>query len=273
MEKLADEGTTSPFMARIFMGILHIRQTAYPDTDKRAAFDGLLNFALTPLLSARVSAREIEKIWSGLLAKIETGQAVRREGGALRVDGNDYWELRKEVNNFLYEAAKALKEGVQKVGKSTGKGIGFIFQKPNTYLTGLKALRQSDPALASYVEQARDTWSERLINARNALDHTGWTLPRIVYEERGGKIIAQQPVIDGTPVVEFVQTMVDRVSCFTEDFIVYCLQATLPAAVSLTEIPLPERDVEAPERFRLTLVTGGLPLWNLSFPARRFEET
>jgi hypothetical protein len=228
---------------------------------------------LTPLLSARVSAQQIEKIWSGHLAEIEAGRAVRMEGGSFRIDGDDFRNLRKEVNNFLYEAAKAMKEGVQKVGKNTGKDIGFIFKKPNSYAAGLQALQASDPALAAYIQQTRDIWSERLINARNDLDHNGWTLPRITYAQRNGKIIALQPAIDGTPVLEFVRTMLDRVSCFTEDFIVHCLHAKLPADMGLTEIPLSERTVNAPERFRLTLVNGGLPVWKLFYPPRSFEET
>jgi hypothetical protein len=273
MEKLADEGTTTPFIARLFVGLLYIRESAYPDQTERLAFDGLLNQVLTPLLSARVSAQEIEKTWSGHLAKIEAGQAVRMEGGSLRSDGDDHRALRKEVNNFLHEAAKAMKEGGQKIGKSTGKNIGFLFQGAGTYATGLRALQASDPSLASYVQQTRDMWSERLINARNDLEHGGWTLPRIAYKQRNGKIIAQQPAIDGTPVLEFVRTMLDRVSCFTEDFIVHCLQAKLPSDISLAEIPLPERAIEAPERFRITLAHGGLPLWTIVYAARRFEET
>lgn len=273
MEKLADEGTATPFMARIFMGLLNIRERAYPDRTERDVFDGLINQVLTPLLSARVSAQQIEKIWSGHLAEIEAGRAVRMEGGSFHIDGDDFRNLRKEVNNFLYEAAKAMKEGVQKVGKNTGKDIGFIFKKPNSYAAGLQALQASDPALAAYIQQTRDIWSERLINARNDLDHNGWTLPRITYEQRDGKIIALQPAIDGTPVLEFVRTMLDRVSCFTEDFIVHCLKAKLPADIGLTEIPLSERTANAPERFRLTLVKGGLPVWKLFYPTRSFEET
>jgi hypothetical protein len=67
--------------------------------------------------------------------------------------------------------------------------------------------------------------------------------------------------------------MLDRVSCYTEDIIDYCLQAKLPTDTRLTEIPLTERTIDAPERFRLTLVNGGLPLWKLGYPAGRFEET
>jgi hypothetical protein len=92
--------------------------------------------------------------------------------------GNFHRSLRREVDSFLYDAAKALKEGVQKAGKLAGSDIGFLFQKASTYQKGIEAMQATDPLLAKYLKESRDRWSERLINARNSLDHGGWTLPK-----------------------------------------------------------------------------------------------
>jgi hypothetical protein len=43
--------------------------------------------------------------------------------------------------------------------------------------------------------------------------------------------------------------------------------------VGIAELPLAERLKEAPERFRVTLETGGLPRWNMAYYASSFEET
>jgi hypothetical protein len=274
MEKMSDEGTRSPFMARIFMGLLQLRDTVYPNPKERLSFDRVLNQALTPLMAARTAAREIQEAWQRHDEEVESGAAVTINNGSLEVAGDFYRTFRREVNSFLYDAAKALKEGGQKVGKHLGKDICFMFQKQKPYQTGLEALRRIDPALAAYVQTARDSWSERLINARNDLDHNGWTLPRIRYEIRDRQpVIAHQPLIDGVPVVEFVTQMLDRVSCFTEDFLAYCLQARLPEGADITEIPIPLRPAQAPERFRFTLRHGGKSTWQLVYPVRKFEET
>jgi hypothetical protein len=47
----------------------------------------------------------------------------------------------------------------------------------------------------------------------------------------------------------------------------------MPSGITITEIPMAKRTVEAPERFRLTLAIGGLAAWRITFDESRFEET
>jgi hypothetical protein len=273
MEKVADAGTTTPFMARVFMGMLQLRGTAFPKDNEREEFDKALDAALTPLISARTAVEEILRLWRTHMTDIASGRGVRITADGLEVVGDFHRSFRREIDSFLYDAAKALKEGMQKAGKAAGKDIGFLFQKQNTYQNGLEALRSSDPILAQYIEKTRDRWSERLIKARNNLDHGGWTLPKTQYEVRNGtQIIAHPPVIDGTPAAEFVAHMLDRLSCFIEEFLTHCFQGRLPSGAEITEIPIQWRAPQAPQRFKLTLRIGGRPAWRLLYSDRHFEE-
>jgi hypothetical protein len=272
MEKMGDEGSTTPFLARILLGLLHIREMAYLDETERLSFDKVLDQALQPLLAARASARQIHEMWKTHCEKVLAGEVARMQGEAIHVEGDFNRRFRKEVHSFLYDAARALKEGMQQVGKSTGKDIGFMFQKPHAYQSGLEALRMADPVLAAYIQQTRDAWSEMLIKTRNDLDHEGWGLPRVTYEARDAGIVAHQPLIDRLPAVEFVDSMLDRLSCFIEEFTAYCFQSRMPEGVTITEIPMAERLAEAPVRFRLTLQNGGLSPWLLTYRATPFEE-
>ena len=123
-----------------------------------------------------------------------------------------------------------------------------------------------------YLEETRSHWSERLINARNALDHGGWTLPNTRYEVcDGGRIVAHQPLIDGTQTVQFVTRMFDRLSCFLEEFLTHCFQSRLPAGAEICVVPLLSRDPQAPQRFRLTLKVGGVPVWRLVYSDDSFD--
>jgi hypothetical protein len=273
MEKVADEGTTTPFMSRVFMGMLQLRDTAFPKDKEREEFDKSFDAALTPLMSARTAAEEILKLWSTHMADIASGRGVRITADGLEVVGDFHRSFRRAIDSFLYDAAKALKEGTQKAGKASGRDIGFLFQKQNAYQKGLEALWNSDPVLAQYIEKTRDRWSERLINARNNLDHCGWTLPKTQYEVLNGtQLIAHPPVIDGTPAAEFVAHMLDRLSCFIEEFLTHCFQARLPSGAEITEIPVQYRAPQAPQRFKLTLRTGGRPAWRLLYSDRHFED-
>ena len=65
-----------------------------------------------------------------------------------------------------------------------GVNLGFLFQKQAHFEAGLVTLETIDPRLAAYLRQAR-TWSERLLAARNAEEHEGWTLPQVTYSAGG----------------------------------------------------------------------------------------
>ncbi|PYV20396.1 MAG: hypothetical protein DMG27_23150 [Acidobacteria bacterium] len=72
---------------------------------------------------------------------------------------------------------------------------------------------------------------------------------------------------------EFVKFMMDRLTCFVEEVTAHCLQARMPAGISVTEIPLSQRVSEMPERFQLTLASGGMPVWSITYHQSAFEET
>ena len=150
--------------------------------------------------------------------------------------------------------------------------IGFMFKQQGTFYNGITALQVIDPLLAEYLRQTR-TWSDRLVQSRNDVEHNGWTLPRVNYRETGAGIAALEPEISGQPATQFVTLMLDRLCCFVEEFTAHCLQWRMPPEITITEIPRAKRVAEAPERFTLTLGAGGLHRWNISYHASSFEET
>jgi hypothetical protein len=67
--------------------------------------------------------------------------------------------------------------------------------------------------------------------------------------------------------------MTDRVCCFAEEVVICAFQARMPPELSVTEIPIPERKPECPERFEPTFVSGGATIWRIAYHESRFEET
>ena len=49
-QKIADEGSSSPFIARLMIGLLHLRDHVFPDPAARDAFDKAYDFVLSSLL-------------------------------------------------------------------------------------------------------------------------------------------------------------------------------------------------------------------------------
>lgn len=271
VQKLADEGSASPFMARLFMGLMRLRDAVYSDPAGRETFDMVFDFVPTSLFTARTTAKEISELWATHARKVAAGEVVRRQGVAIHIDENIDKELRKQVEHFVNSAARVIKQGMQGLTAHLGVDIGFMFKKQSAFELGIATMRASDPSLAAYLEKSRHTWSERLIKSRIDLEHHNWFLPRVTYDTSGASVVAIEPIVDGQPVTGFVEAMLDRVCCFVEDVTAHCLQRKMPSAITITEIPLAKRRSEAPERFQLTLAVGGQPRWDISYPSSAFE--
>jgi hypothetical protein len=168
-------------------------------------------------------------------------------------------------------AGRALKN-VQDVMRLLALDLAFLYQKPASFQRGLAKLTQTDPDLGAYLDETRARWSERLTKARNALEHEGWALPRVMYQESQGVLTMIEPTVDGEPVSSFVDAVFERLSCFVEEVVVHGLQRQMLEGISLTELPLEQRQAEAPERFRPAIITGGSVIWQITYHGRRFDE-
>lgn len=272
VQKVADEGSSSPLMARLMIGMLRLRDNVFDHTN-RDPFDTTYDFVLKSLFSARDAMRQLTKVWREHERRVAAGEVARVERNAIHVDESVDRDLGQEAEAFINAAARAIKKGMQDVAAVLGVNIGFLFQKQTAFEAGVAALQASDAALADYLRQARTVWSELLQDARNAVEHEGWTLPRVLYTRTAAGVQATEPQIAGRPATEFASFIFDRLACFVEDVTAHLLMRRFPALMALAEIPLTDRKQDVPERFRLTLANGGMPPWVISFHASSFDES
>lgn len=272
IQKIADEGTGTPFIARILLGIMTLRDVVYADEPGREEFDRLYESVTSSLGNARTSSQDIARMWEKHAGKVAAGEIVQVKGGNLHIAESIDRELRRDVESFLNAAARTMKTGLQHLARYMGKEIGFLFRKQNAFAKELVALEKTDQALAGYLRDTR-AWTEPLLLLRNDLEHATWTLPRVTYKRTETSVRAEQPIISAKPVTEFVADSFDRLSCLVEELTVHGLQQQMPRGITITEVPLAERRAEAPERFRVTLSAGGLPEWRIAYHASRFEDT
>jgi len=272
VQKIADEGTGTPFIARIMLGIMTLRNSVYADEPGRKKFDRLYESVRSSLFNARTSLQDIVATWDEHTRKIASGEIAQIRGGNLHIAESIDMELRRDVESFLNAASRTMKTGLQLLAKYMGLDFGFLFQKPAAFDKGIAALDMTDPALAAYLRDTR-AWAEPLMLLRNDLEHAIWTLPRVTYAPTDGGASAAQPQIGGKTVTQFVTDSFDRLCCLVEELIVHGLQQQMPAGITITEVPHHKRRAEAPERFGITLSTGGLPPWRIAYHGSRFEET
>lgn len=271
-QKMTDEGTTSPFVARLFFGILNFRDDVFKDEIKRLEFDAAFSSVITELQNARATLGELEKTLQDHVRRVANGEVARIRGNSIEIDENIDRQSSKLLEDFLNASVRAIKHGMQTLIQTLQVDIGFLFQKQNRFVQALAVLTQSDTALADYLEKVRP-WSEHLVNLRNNVEHNGWKLTKVKYVAGPKVVTAELPEIEGQKVLEFVAFMLDRLFCLTEDVAVHCLQKHMPTGISITEIALDERDPKCCVRFQRTTISGGTPIWRIRYHQTKFEET
>jgi hypothetical protein len=272
IQKMAEEGSSSPFMARLYLGNLRLRDAVFPDHSKREKFDKPYHLLMETLLNTRSASKEVTQLLDEHFNKLSKGEIGQLRGSTIHIDESIDKELRKYFETFLNTGVRVLKNGMQRVTTVLQANIGFLFKKQGAFENGLKALEKSDPYLAAYLRETRK-WSERLIQSRNAIEHEEWVLPNIKYMELSGSIFAEEPKVADQRVSDFVKLIMDRLCCFVEEVTVHCLQARMPKGISVMEIPVSQRNQDVPHRFQLTLADGGMPIWTITYHQRSFEET
>jgi len=187
ISKLADEGTSSSFIARLTLSPIKLRDVALPDCTKHEAFDKAYEFVFMTVLNTRTTSQKIIEIIAEHRRKVSLGEVVRLQGHTIHTDKSIDRELRKHVEDFLNSSVRVLKQGMQNITKTLQLNIGFLFQKERPFENGVTELAKTHPELAAYLRETRK-WSEPLISSRNAIEHDGWMLPGMVYTENAGRI-------------------------------------------------------------------------------------
>lgn len=281
IQKVADEGTSEPYVARLWSGAIELRDLllrhqAASDRDleiRRRHFDDRYRPLLDALGAARKHAARVRELIATHTAKVSTGAIVSRQRNALQIDETIHIELQEEVAAFLSSSARATKS-VQVLTGYLGLEIGFLFQQPQKFAAVLERLQATgDVELAEYLQLTRTGWSELLIERRHALEHQGWRLPDMRYiEQPDGMVRAVEPDVDGLPVSEFVARMTNHLLGFVEDLIALAVQRGIADIGDLIDIPPGERDEAHVKRFRF-----GVPalqpterFWRLQYSTKGF---
>lgn len=268
VRKVSDEGTQEPFVARLLMGILELRDHAlrslFRGTDfekHRIEFDEKYDPVLTALKVIRQAAKEIAFLVCEHAAEIASGAIVEFQRNAVN--------FRKNIDGPLHEAtARLLANGVialrhvQDVTKMFGINIGGFFQRPENFERHMDALKGQHRALEQYLRASRRVWSEQFIQQRADLEHNAWTLPQVHYEQSGPKAFkVREPDVCGLPVSEFAVLSSRRLFGFVENVVVYTFKTALDGPLTIFEIPHKQRDPHFPRRFQVQLKSQRKSEW------------
>lgn len=283
LQKVADEGTGEPYIARFWAGMLELRDLVLRHRSagdqefeqRRKHFDDRYSPVLDALGAARKHSAAIQALVSTHKQKVSEGTIISRQRNALQINETINIELQEQVSAFLSAAARAAKLS-QDLLTYLDLNVGFLFQKDSKFAAGVERLRaEGQSQLADYLQATRLTWSNTLLERRHALEHKGWRLPDLRYiDQPNGVVLAVEPDVDGRPVSEYVATMLDRLLVFVEDMLVLAVQRGIADIGDLIDIPKESRTPAEFRRFRFGLpaLQPNEPFWRLGYDSRPFND-
>jgi len=281
VKKVADEGSSSPFVARLFLGLLGFRDSLHllavegqHREQMRDHFDRKFKPMFEAARASRDAAVDVGCLVATHLDAIEDGRALRFTGNQYDVLETIDIPLSQAVHKVLGQGIVATKTGLQEILRDPlGLDIGFLFQHDTQFNKGIADLWASgENHLAQYLQDVRSGWLSGFQKLRNQYEHDGWSLADVEYQLAGpSTVTVRLPTILSLPVDKYVGHTANRVLLFMENTMVYamqrqCMQRQYRCPIFVAEIPNDQRDLANPQRFRLA--ARGLdrtPPWAIAY--------
>ena len=280
--KIRNEGTGSPFMARLWLGLFKMRdhaQLLISNKTEKEAIKARFDANVMPLILAaeavRDAAVEILETMTEYVSDVEAGNVVSVKENQIDINRTVDKEVGQSVDKLLQQSIVTTKSELQKFLKEVfGIDIGFLFQTEPSFDRGIAALEDGGQSeLAEYLRQVRQ-WHEPLNQLRISAEHHSWVLPEIgIARKPDGSFGVRVPILAGMGLGEFVIATANRVLTMVEELIAYAVQRINEKPfLALVEIPLQARNPSNPLRFQLIPVqTGSSAGWELKYEdARHF---
>ncbi len=110
VEQRGNEGTSSPFVARLFMGICEMRDHSIGDKALREKFDKAFEGVHAGLESLRDTVKSITQLYTAHSEAVARGEGARYVNGDIFVDKPIDRELRKQVESIVGTASRIFKD-------------------------------------------------------------------------------------------------------------------------------------------------------------------
>lgn len=282
MERRTNEGTSSPYMARLILGVLEMRDMVISHVLRkdhyvwRGHFDDLYVPVQDAMGAARKHSARVVELVATHRAKIESGEIVSYGHNAVYINESISEPLGEAFASFVTSAVRAVKLH-QDVLAFLDLDVGFLFAKPASFEAGVKKLRESgQEILGDYLDATRAGWSERLINRRNKLEHEGWRLDDVLHPPAPNGVPRMvEPEVEGVLVSEWVPEMLGHVLAFVEEAVAYAVQRIMaPNNAALAEYPLESRDPTIVRRFYVVWPSlEPAKLWQLRYVPEGFPHS
>jgi hypothetical protein len=269
VRQIGMEGTSEPFIARVFLGLVEIATGIVSQQDKNA-FDEHFMATLNPALELRNALVSIRKLVSGHKEDLQKGTIVRKAQAdpvlSERIDN----PLRSYIVKFL-EMADAIIKNLPSTMKFFGVNIEYMADREERFAKGCERNEAKRPELVAYLRKLRPSLLD-IDEQFRKMRVEGWNLSNVKYTFKDGAVGMVEPLIGSEPVSEYVERVFSILALAIEEVIMYGFQRSLTGSIAIVENPPEQRNPINAQRFRRTL-RDSEPTWELKWTGRGFYES
>lgn len=269
IQEIGMEGTSEPFIARVFLGLIDTAHSIFSKEEKEA-FDDRFMGALNPALELRSALLSIRKLIAGHKEALKKGTIVRKAQAdpllSERIDN----PLRSHTVHFL-EMAGAIIKNLPLAMKFFLINIDYLADREQRFAKGCEHHEAKHPELVAYLRKLRPALLD-IYDQFRKMRVEGWNLSNVKYNFNEGLVSMSEPLIRSEPVSEYGERVFNILALAIEEIIMCGFQRSLTDLMAIAEIPLEQRNPINAQRFRRTL-RDSEPIWQLKWTGKGFYES
>ena len=258
-QKVYEMGSADPFVARMMLQIMELRDSVFHGNSDRREFDEFYEPILVNLLECRNAGKQCEQIITDHKRKIASKQIISFQNKALTITESIDSELNRNFKDFFIKGTIAL-NSLERMSKFLGYSVKFAFGRSKTiFEKGSKEFLKRHPGdqFENFIQMLQgdwETWYPTFNEIRTKIEHDGFNLPRVHYAvDRDKNVAVSIPTINSKGIIDTLSLLWDNLFEFCEDIIVCQFGFKLDPLLVIVCVSPNQRDPQQPVKYKLSL--------------------
>lgn len=251
--KIKNKGTEDPLIARLFFGVLKLRDYIIQEEQERLAFDQKYEPVKANLEEAQEDMLSLIEAMDSHLRKVNGEEIIRFQNGVIEVSESIDNFMNKNFKNFFIKGDISVRS-LMKLAQHLGFDISFFLRKDKDFEKGAKLFLEKYPEkkyveFIKMLESDRKSWYATFDLIRNKIEHEGLSLPNTKYIKDKEKVVVIFPTINGESLEELLKAFWENLFEFIEDVTVNLISFKLTPPFMIRMIPEESRDKSFPLKY------------------------
>lgn len=257
-----DEGTTSPFIARLMLQMFNLRDSLLLLESERNDFNEMYHPLIENFNELKHIVRKLIELKNNHLKEIQQGIAIKmnpnnRQLTILKPIDTEYRMLIKDY----FIKGEIIISSIPRIAKVFDLNVTYFFKETKKFEKGIELLKKecfNADFVISHLKLARDGWYQTFNKIRNDIEHRSVKIPNIEYRlDSRLNIIPQFPTDnDGTDLVQMLENITERILELVECCVIFFFSNILRPGQFIKDIPENERNPNKVIRYRLYMRLG-----------------